>query len=197
MPILLRLLVPMLSSTIDNARRGAAEALSELVSTLRAKLAAYTVLLLVPLLGRMADPLAGIRRSATLAFANLVEMLPLSQGLPAPDGIDEAQLATWQQDSCLLEQLLDNRKSADYMLPPGVTLSVNMRPYQQEGINWLAFLRKFGLHGVLADDMGLGKTLQAIAITAAAVCDNVKDAAAGKADGLGVWSPMTSRSLRA
>lgn len=27
----------------------------------------------------------------------------------------------------------------------------------QEGINWLAFLRRFGLHGVLADDMGLGK----------------------------------------
>lgn len=35
-----------------------------------------------------------------------------------------------------------------------------MRRYQQEGINWLAFLRRFGLHGVLADDMGLGKTLQ-------------------------------------
>jgi hypothetical protein len=35
-----------------------------------------------------------------------------------------------------------------------------LRRYQQEGINWLAFLRRFGLHGVLADDMGLGKTLQ-------------------------------------
>jgi SNF2 family DNA or RNA helicase len=23
----------------------------------------------------------------------------------------------------------------------------------QEGINWMAFLRRFGLHGVLADDM--------------------------------------------
>ena len=32
--------------------------------------------------------------------------------------------------------------------------------YQQEGINWLAFLRRFSLHGVLCDDMGLGKTLQ-------------------------------------
>lgn len=36
----------------------------------------------------------------------------------------------------------------------------------QEGVNWLAFLRRFGLHGVLADDMGLGKTLQATAIIA-------------------------------
>ena len=41
-----------------------------------------------------------------------------------------------------------------------------LRPYQQEGINWLAFLRECGLHGVLADDMGLGKTLQATAIMA-------------------------------
>ena len=39
-------------------------------------------------------------------------------------------------------------------------LAGTLRRYQQEGINWLAFLRRFGLHGVLADDMGLGKTLQ-------------------------------------
>lgn len=38
--------------------------------------------------------------------------------------------------------------------------------YQQEGINWLAFLKRFKLHGILCDDMGLGKTLQASAIVA-------------------------------
>jgi hypothetical protein len=37
---------------------------------------------------------------------------------------------------------------------------VTPRPYQRDGISWLAFLRRFGLHGILADDMGLGKTLQ-------------------------------------
>jgi TATA-binding protein-associated factor len=37
------------------------------------------------------------------------------------------------------------------------------RPYQRDGISWLAFLRRFGLHGILADDMGLGKTLQVCA----------------------------------
>jgi len=41
-----------------------------------------------------------------------------------------------------------------------------LRPYQREGIAWLAFLRRTGLHGCLADDMGLGKTLQATAIIA-------------------------------
>lgn len=45
-------------------------------------------------------------------------------------------------------------------------LHCTVRPYQQEGIAWLAFLRRTGLHGCLADDMGLGKTLQATAIIA-------------------------------
>lgn len=35
-----------------------------------------------------------------------------------------------------------------------------LRPYQQQGLSWLAFLRRFGLGGCLADDMGLGKTIQ-------------------------------------
>lgn len=47
-----------------------------------------------------------------------------------------------------------------------VKLQCELRPYQQEGIAWLAFLRRTGLHGCLADDMGLGKTLQATAIIA-------------------------------
>lgn len=44
--------------------------------------------------------------------------------------------------------------------------------YQQEGINWLAFLKRFKLHGILCDDMGLGKTLQASAIVASDVVEH-------------------------
>lgn len=44
--------------------------------------------------------------------------------------------------------------------PPG--LRATLRPYQQEGLRWLQFLREYGLHGILADDMGLGKTVQTI-----------------------------------
>jgi superfamily II DNA or RNA helicase len=39
-----------------------------------------------------------------------------------------------------------------------------LREYQKEGYNWLAFLREYGLAGILADDMGLGKTIQALAL---------------------------------
>ncbi|HSH40744.1 MAG TPA: DEAD/DEAH box helicase, partial [Arenicellales bacterium] len=42
-------------------------------------------------------------------------------------------------------------------------LRAELRPYQQEGLSWLQFLRGFGFNGVLADDMGLGKTVQALA----------------------------------
>ncbi|MDO9707208.1 DEAD/DEAH box helicase [Paracraurococcus lichenis] len=38
-----------------------------------------------------------------------------------------------------------------------------LRPYQQQGVAWLQFLRAAGLGGVLADDMGLGKTVQTLA----------------------------------
>jgi TATA-binding protein-associated factor len=57
-------------------------------------------------------------------------------------------------------------------------VQVELRRYQQEGINWLSFLRRFGLNGVLADDMGLGKTLQATTIMA---CSAAERAAAGAA----------------
>jgi len=39
-----------------------------------------------------------------------------------------------------------------------------LRPYQQRGVDWLAFCRGAGLGCVLADDMGLGKTIQALAV---------------------------------
>ncbi len=38
----------------------------------------------------------------------------------------------------------------------------DLRDYQQQGINWLHFLKEAQMGGVLADDMGLGKTVQAL-----------------------------------
>lgn len=47
---------------------------------------------------------------------------------------------------------------------PGGALKTDLRPYQQVGVRWLAFLTKLGLGGCLADDMGLGKTIQVLAL---------------------------------
>jgi SNF2 domain-containing protein/helicase-like protein len=40
----------------------------------------------------------------------------------------------------------------------------DLRPYQEVGLGWLTFLRRFGFGGCLADDMGLGKTVQVLAM---------------------------------
>jgi superfamily II DNA or RNA helicase len=46
---------------------------------------------------------------------------------------------------------------------PPAGLTVELRPYQRRGLDWLQFLRAWNLAGILADDMGLGKTVQALA----------------------------------
>ena len=63
-----------------------------------------------------------------------------------------------------LEQLADFDKIENVDLPASLRPEITLRPYQKQGFNWLAFLYRFGLNGILADDMGLGKTLQTLAI---------------------------------
>ncbi len=57
-------------------------------------------------------------------------------------------------------------------------LQAQLRPYQQQGFEWLTFLRRHELGGVLADDMGLGKTLQALAMILQERDDNAGSARA-------------------
>jgi len=61
----------------------------------------------------------------------------------------------------LVQRLLDAPALAAVQPPAG--LNATLRPYQQEGLAWLQYLRQQNLGGVLADDMGLGKTLQTLA----------------------------------
>lgn len=48
-------------------------------------------------------------------------------------------------------------------VPVPTALRAQLRAYQQQGLNWMQYLREQGLAGVLADDMGLGKTVQTLA----------------------------------
>ncbi|MFU8946509.1 SNF2-related protein [Mycetocola zhadangensis] len=78
------------------------------------------------------------------------------------DLADESeQAASWQASLTGLRELTSVEQTP---LPAG--LDATLRPYQHDGFNWLAFLWKHSLGGVLADDMGLGKTLQALALIA-------------------------------
>lgn len=77
-------------------------------------------------------------------------------------GIVDEQATTWREAvGGLLEGGING-------LPLPATLNAELRPYQLEGYNWLTFLYRHGLGGVLADDMGLGKTVQALALMCAA-----------------------------
>nr|WP_222132065.1 DEAD/DEAH box helicase [Pseudonocardia sp. C8] len=66
-----------------------------------------------------------------------------------------------------LGALLDGTADRDLEplpVPPGFTAT--LRPYQERGVAWLAFLSSLGLGACLADDMGLGKTVQLLALEA-------------------------------
>ncbi len=47
---------------------------------------------------------------------------------------------------------------------PPADLRGTLRPYQQVGVSWLAFVTRLGLGACLADDMGLGKTIQVLSL---------------------------------
>jgi SNF2 family DNA or RNA helicase len=56
-------------------------------------------------------------------------------------------------------------------LPTPADFQGTLRPYQERGLSWLAFLARLGLGGVLADDMGLGKTAQTLSLLLAERAD--------------------------
>ena len=59
-----------------------------------------------------------------------------------------------------LEQLQE--KKGLPTVPTPASLQAELRPYQQEGFEWLVFMREQSFGACLADDMGLGKTVQLI-----------------------------------
>ncbi|WP_293773784.1 DEAD/DEAH box helicase [Sporichthya sp.] len=76
-------------------------------------------------------------------------------------GVATRQAASWRKHLDAIRRL---DSVGGTPLPAG--LQAELRPYQIEGFEWLAFLWEHRLGGVLADDMGLGKTLQSLALIA-------------------------------
>ncbi|CAG8530565.1 8145_t:CDS:10 [Ambispora leptoticha] len=145
-------------------RQGAAELIYHVVQTMDAKILPYVIFMIVPVLGRMSDADESVRLVTTNCFAMLIKLVPLEAGIPNPPGLSPKLLQHREDERRFLAQLLDSRKLDQYEIP--VAINAELRKYQQEGVNWLAFLSKYQLHGILCDDMGLGKTLQSICILA-------------------------------
>ena len=75
-------------------------------------------------------------------------------------GVVEEQSRRWRERV----QTLLNLGSDETRITVPDGLDAVLRPYQEQGLTWLAALWDADLGGVLADDMGLGKTLQCLAL---------------------------------
>ena len=165
MTMLVEKVLPSISNPLDlNFRQGAIEVIYHLIHVMGDNILPYVIFLIVPVLGRMSDSDNDIRLIATTSFATLVKLVPLEAGIPDPPGLSQELLKGRDRERTFIAQLLDPHKVEPFTIP--VAIKAELRSYQQEGVNWLHFLNKYHLHGILCDDMGLGKTLQTLCIVA-------------------------------
>ena len=115
---------------------------------------ALPVSLIQPLIDTIVELLNLSKPALTLALPDYKAAL-----LPPP-GSAEIQYLNASRVERLSAQLHHFSGIAEVTKP--AALQAELRTYQQQGLNWLSFLRRYGLGGVLADDMGLGKTLQTL-----------------------------------
>ncbi|MFA5082737.1 MAG: DEAD/DEAH box helicase [Hydrogenophilaceae bacterium] len=86
--------------------------------------------------------------------------------LDAPRLAELTDMKRWKfKGATAVQNLAARLKNLGGIKPiqPPKGLSLELRPYQREGLAWLQYLREHELAGILADDMGLGKTAQALA----------------------------------
>lgn len=164
-PFLVKYILPMLNNAGEvRERQGAVEVVYHVSSTMGSDILPYIVFLIVPVLGRMSDADQDVRILASTTFASIIKLVPLEAGIPDPPDMPEDLLAGREREREFIHQMMDPSRIKPFELP--VAIKATLRKYQQDGVNWLAFLNKYHLHGILCDDMGLGKTLQTICIVA-------------------------------
>ena len=155
--------LPMLKNAGDvKQRQGAIETVYHISAAMGASILPYVMFLIVPVMGRMSDSDHDVRVLAATTFASIIKLVPLEAGIPDPEDMPQELLEGRDRERDFIQQMMDPTKIKSFDLP--VTIKATLRKYQQEGVNWLAFLNKYHLHGILCDDMGLGKTLQTICI---------------------------------
>lgn len=160
--------------TIENViyRQGAVEVISCIVNKLQFEIVPYVLLLIIPLLGRMSDHDKTVRLLSTHCFATLIQLMPLDSSCndTKPSVLSKDLQNRKTQDEEFLECLFSPKKIPNFHVP--VPIDAELRSYQQSGVNWLWFLNKYKLHGILADDMGLGTLYSYIVIMSAIYFQN-------------------------
>ncbi|MEL4024022.1 DEAD/DEAH box helicase [Lysinibacillus endophyticus] len=98
-----------------------------------------------------------------LLFRELPEELTAPLEMDEEDAERDDPLFAFEMQHSLknyIDQLQHKKGLPKVQRPDG--LQAELRPYQQEGFEWLVFMRDQQFGAVLADDMGLGKTVQLI-----------------------------------
>lgn len=122
---------------------------------------------LLGMVGTSGEATTGDLLRAGLGLGELGGSTPASSGAgaaAASDGLGTTVLGVDATALGWLAALLDDALHATVepiATPEG--FEGELRPYQERGAGWLAFLGRLGLGACLADDMGLGKTAQLIA----------------------------------
>lgn len=106
----------------------------------------YVIFLIVPLLGRMSDSNEDVRNLATTTFASIIKLVPLEAGIADPKGLPEELVASRERERDFIQQMMDPSKAKPFKLP--IAIKATLRKYQQDGVNWLAFLNKYQKPGI-------------------------------------------------
>jgi len=111
-----------------------------------------------------ADDLDAVRaRVGQRGEASVAEVLRAALGLDGLGASDDVEIAGVDATGWLGRLLDDTLHATVTPIATPPTFAGMLRPYQERGVGWLAFLGRLGLGACLADDMGLGKTAELIA----------------------------------
>jgi non-specific serine/threonine protein kinase len=99
--------------------------------------------------------------SESISFADAMRILMGAKAESGAAAIAGTEINCGEWLKSVLEKMANPSLIRETQPSPG--LKANLRHYQQQGLNWLAFMQSLGFGMCLADDMGLGKTVQMLA----------------------------------
>jgi len=105
---------------------------------------------------------AGLKMLTSGGQMSVADLLHL--GLSTGDGPGGLPVVSVTADGPLGDLLSGQAERRLEPVPAPAGFVGTLRPYQERGLAWLAFLESLGFGPILADSMGLGKTIQLLAL---------------------------------
>lgn len=113
------------------------------------------------------------RRLRPRTRRSLIDAGELDHEQPETELKETLEAASTTEDHSVASSLsIDSvrRPTGGFKRPYLLTSRLNLREYQETGVNWLVGMCEKRINGILADEMGLGKTIQTITMLAHLAC---------------------------